>query len=71
MSMHHRDLLMRLDCGLTEHEVLTLARTLVEHKEPEVDVGLMLAVTQDILKRKYFDHFPDLARAFEHQDQPK
>nr|XP_046261036.1 EF-hand domain-containing family member C2 isoform X2 [Scatophagus argus] len=64
-----RGLLMGLDCGLSEHEVLVLGRFFSECKQPEVDVGLMLAVAQDFLKKKHFEEFPDMARAFKHQDR--
>ncbi|XP_072253820.1 EF-hand domain-containing family member C2 [Leuresthes tenuis] len=66
-----RSLLMGLDCGLSEHEVLVLGRCFSERKQPEVDVGLMLAVAQDFLKRKHFEEFPTLARRFAYHDRLK
>ncbi|GLD56572.1 EF-hand domain-containing family member C2 isoform X1 [Lates japonicus] len=66
-----RGLLMGLDCSLSEHEVLVLGRRFSEHKQPEVDVGLMLAVAQDLLKKKSFEEFPDMARAFTYHDRHK
>ncbi|XP_061917651.1 EF-hand domain-containing family member C2 isoform X1 [Entelurus aequoreus] len=66
-----RDLLMDMECGLTEHEVLVLGRSFAEHKQSEVDVGLMLAVAQDFLRKKDFDQLPDMARVFEHSDPNK
>nr|XP_020442634.1 EF-hand domain-containing family member C2 [Monopterus albus] len=66
-----RTLLMGLDCGLSEHEVLVLCRRFSECEQPEVDVGLMLAVAQDLLKKKHFDKLPELARAFTYHDQHK
>lgn len=62
---------MGLDCSLSEHEVLVLGRHFSEHKQPEVDVGLMLAVAQDLLKKKSFEEFPDMARAFTYHDRHK
>lgn len=69
--MHHRGLLMGLDCGLLEHEVRTLGRSISEYEQPEVDLGLMLAVAQDFLKKKHFEQLPHMARAFTHQDRHK
>ncbi|KAM9342044.1 EF-hand domain-containing family member C2 [Pholidichthys leucotaenia] len=66
-----RGLLMGLDCGLSEHEALVLGRHFSEHRQPEVDVGLMLAAAQDILRRKHFEKFPDMARVFGHRDRHK
>uniref|UniRef100_UPI0037E72337 EF-hand domain-containing family member C2 n=1 Tax=Semicossyphus pulcher TaxID=241346 RepID=UPI0037E72337 len=67
-----RGMLTGLDCGLSEHEVLVLARCFSERTEqPEVDVGLMLAVAQDFLKKKRFDDLTAMARAFAHQDRHK
>ena len=62
---------MGLDCGLSEHEVLVLGRCFSQRKQPEVDVGLMLAVAQDFLKRKPFEEFPTLARRFAYHDRLK
>lgn len=62
---------MGLKCGLTEHEVLVLGRHFSERKQPEVDMGLMLAMAQDVLKKKNFDKFPELTRAFMHHDWKK
>ncbi|XP_040913344.1 EF-hand domain-containing family member C2 [Toxotes jaculatrix] len=66
-----RGLLMGLDCRLSEHEVLVLGRHFSEREQPEVDVGLMLAVAQDFLKKKQFEELPDMARAFAYHDQHK
>ncbi|XP_054471819.1 EF-hand domain-containing family member C2 [Anoplopoma fimbria] len=66
-----RGLLMGLDCGLTEHEVLVLGRSFSEREQPEADVGLMLAVAQDFLKKKHFEEFSDMDRAFTHRDRHK
>ncbi|KAK2840356.1 hypothetical protein Q5P01_014096 [Channa striata] len=66
-----RSLLTGLDCGLSEHEVLVLGRQFSEREEPEVNVGLMLAVAQDVLRKKNFEAFPDLARIFTYHDQHK
>ncbi|XP_067460234.1 EF-hand domain-containing family member C2 [Thunnus thynnus] len=66
-----RGLLMGLECGLSEHEVLVLGRCFSVREQPEVDVGLMLAVAQDFLKKKHFEELPDMARAFIHHDRHK
>ncbi|KAE8299783.1 EF-hand domain-containing family member C2 [Larimichthys crocea] len=66
-----RGLLMGLDCGLSVHEVLVLCRRFSEREQPQVDLGLMLAVAQDFLKKKNFEELPDMARAFTHQDRHK
>lgn len=68
---YHRGLLLGLDCGLSEHEVLVLGRQFTVREEPEADVGLMLAVAQDLLRKKQFEEFPNLSRAFSYHDQHK
>lgn len=62
---------MGLDCGLSEHEVLVLARCYSEWQEPELDVSLMLAVAQDFLRKNHFEKLPDMAKAFAHRDRQK
>uniref|UniRef100_A0A3Q1EY84 EF-hand domain-containing family member C2 n=1 Tax=Acanthochromis polyacanthus TaxID=80966 RepID=A0A3Q1EY84_9TELE len=64
-----RNLLMDLDCGLSEHEVLVLCRRFSERTQPDVDAGLMLAVAQDFLRKKHFEEIPDMAKAFTHRDR--
>ncbi|KAM3861872.1 EF-hand domain-containing family member C2 [Diretmus argenteus] len=64
-----RGLLVGMECGLSEHEVMTLGRCFSEREQPEADVSLMLAVAQDYLRKKHFETFPDMARAFTHQDK--
>uniref|UniRef100_A0A3Q0T880 EF-hand domain-containing family member C2 n=1 Tax=Amphilophus citrinellus TaxID=61819 RepID=A0A3Q0T880_AMPCI len=66
-----RSLLLGLDCDLSEHEVLVLGRCFSEREQPKMDVGLMLAVAQDFLKKHPFEQFPKMARAFAHQDRHK
>ncbi|XP_042351025.1 EF-hand domain-containing family member C2 [Plectropomus leopardus] len=66
-----RGLLGGLDCGLSEHEVLVLGRRFSEREQPEEDVGLMLAVAQDFLRKKSFEELPHMARAFTHSDRNK
>ncbi|KAG7241352.1 hypothetical protein INR49_025718 [Caranx melampygus] len=67
-----RGLLTGLDCSLSEHEVLVLGRSFSQREQPvEVDTGLMLAVAQNLLKKKHFEEFPDMARAFAYHDQHK
>ncbi|XP_077393798.1 EF-hand domain-containing family member C2 [Festucalex cinctus] len=66
-----RGLLMGAECGLSEHEVLVLGRSFSKHQQPEMDIGLMLAVAQDVLKKKDFDQIPDMSRVFEQHDLSK
>ncbi|XP_071340380.1 EF-hand domain-containing family member C2 isoform X2 [Trachinotus anak] len=66
-----RGLLMGLDCSLSEHEVLVLGRRFAQREQPGVDVGLMLAVAQDLLKKKHFEELPEMARAFKYHDRQK
>ncbi|XP_069568135.1 EF-hand domain-containing family member C2 isoform X1 [Brachyistius frenatus] len=66
-----RGLLMGLDIGLSEHEVLVLGRCFSERQQPVVDLGLMLAVAQDLINKKYFEDLPKMARAFTHHDRHK
>lgn len=68
---HHRGLLTGLGCDLSEHEVLVLGRCFSEREQSEADLGLMLAVVQDFLKKKRFDEIPDMARVFAHRDRHK
>lgn len=67
----HRGLLMDLQCGLSEHEVLVLARCFSEHEQPELDVSLMLAVAQDFLRKKHFEEFSEMTKAFAYHDRNK
>ncbi|XP_059198699.1 EF-hand domain-containing family member C2 [Centropristis striata] len=66
-----RGLLTGLDCGLSEHEVLVLSRCVSERQQPEEDLGLMLAVAQDALRKRHFEEIPNMARAFTHSDRDK
>lgn len=69
--IYHRGLLVGLDCGLSEHEVLVLGRQFSVREESEADVSLMLAVAQDHLRKKLFEEFPDLTRSFSYHDRHK
>ncbi|XP_028991577.1 EF-hand domain-containing family member C2 [Betta splendens] len=64
-----RALLVGLDFGLSEHEVLALGRQFSVREEPEADVSLVLAVVQDLLRKKPFEEFPELSRAFSYRDR--
>ncbi|KAM4560712.1 EF-hand domain-containing family member C2 [Fundulus diaphanus] len=66
-----RRLMLGLDCGLSEHEVLVLARLFSKREEAAVDEGLMLAVAQDLLRKKHFDDFPRVVAMFMYHDQQK
>lgn len=56
---------------LSEHEIMTLGRTYSLQEQPEMDVGLMLAVAQDQLKKKHFEYFSDMVQAFTHEDRDR
>ncbi|XP_038125122.1 EF-hand domain-containing family member C2 isoform X2 [Cyprinodon tularosa] len=62
---------LMMDCGLSEHEVLVLARRFSERQEPEADVGFMLAAAQHFLRVKPFQDFPLLADLFMYHDRQK
>uniref|UniRef100_A0A8D3CM09 EF-hand domain-containing family member C2 n=1 Tax=Scophthalmus maximus TaxID=52904 RepID=A0A8D3CM09_SCOMX len=64
-----RSLLTGLDCGLSEHEVLVVGRRFSERMTPEADVGLKLAVAQDLLRKKHFIAFTDMVKACVHSDR--
>ncbi|XP_014861564.1 PREDICTED: EF-hand domain-containing family member C2 [Poecilia mexicana] len=66
-----RDLVMGLNCGLTEHEVLVLARRFSEHPAPKEDVTLMLSVAQHYLRRNRFEDYNLLSARFVHSDRQK
>ncbi|XP_063070082.1 EF-hand domain-containing family member C2 [Engraulis encrasicolus] len=66
---HFRSLLVAMECGLSEHEIMTLGRSYSERKQPEPDLGMMLAVAQDHLRKKHFEAFADMVRAFVHEDR--
>ncbi|KAF6719515.1 EF-hand domain-containing family member C2 [Oryzias melastigma] len=67
-----RNMLMNLDCGLVDHEVLVLGRAFSEQQQSEEeDVVVMLAVAQDALRRKLYDDFHSLTLAFLKQDPHK
>ncbi|KAG7502356.1 hypothetical protein JOB18_018105 [Solea senegalensis] len=64
-----RNLLLGLDCGLSEHEVLVLGRSVRECDQSEDDVALVLAVVQDLLRKKLFEDFHHMTRACTHRDR--
>ncbi|KAK5920386.1 hypothetical protein CgunFtcFv8_024203 [Champsocephalus gunnari] len=66
-----RGLMSGLDCALSDHEVLVLARGFSQSEQQEADVGLMLAVAQDVLRKKQFEDLPHMARNFLHCDWHK
>ncbi|KAK7882331.1 hypothetical protein WMY93_028505 [Mugilogobius chulae] len=66
-----RGLLMGLECGLSEHEVLVLARCFSKREQSELDVSLMLAVAQDFLRKKHFEDFCEMTKAFTYHDRHK
>uniref|UniRef100_A0A8C2L6T8 EF-hand domain-containing family member C2 n=1 Tax=Cyprinus carpio TaxID=7962 RepID=A0A8C2L6T8_CYPCA len=64
-----RTLLAEMDVQLSEHEIITLGRNYSLREQPEVDLSLVLAVAQDQLKKKNFENFTDMIRAFTHEDR--
>ncbi|XP_016429441.1 EF-hand domain-containing family member C2-like [Sinocyclocheilus rhinocerous] len=64
-----RTLLAEMDIHLSEHEIITLGRTYSVREQSEVDLDLMLAVVQDQLKKKNFEKFTEMIRAFTHEDR--
>ncbi|XP_032422797.1 EF-hand domain-containing family member C2 isoform X1 [Xiphophorus hellerii] len=66
-----RDLVMGLNCGLTEHEALALARRYSDHPVPKEDVAVMLSVAQHYLRRKQFEDYNLLSARFVHSDRQK
>lgn len=67
----HRTLLAEMDVRLSEHEIIMLGRNYSSREQPEVDLGLMLAVAQDQLKKKNVENFTDMIRAFTHEDRDR
>ncbi|XP_034429183.1 EF-hand domain-containing family member C2 [Hippoglossus hippoglossus] len=64
-------LLVKLDCDLSEHEMLVLGRTFCVHEQPEADGRLMLAVIQDLLRKKNFDAFSEMTNSLVYRDRQK
>ncbi|XP_053482797.1 EF-hand domain-containing family member C2 isoform X3 [Ictalurus furcatus] len=66
-----RSLLADMDGQLSEHEIMMLGRIYSVREQPELDVGLMLAIAQSHLKKKQFESFSDMLRAFTHEDRDR
>uniref|UniRef100_A0A8C2GV47 EF-hand domain-containing family member C2 n=1 Tax=Cyprinus carpio TaxID=7962 RepID=A0A8C2GV47_CYPCA len=66
-----RTLLAEMDVQLSEHEIIRLGRNYSLREQPEVDLSLVLAVAQDQLKKKNFENFTDMIRAFTHEDRDR
>ncbi|KAB5577048.1 hypothetical protein PHYPO_G00205490 [Pangasianodon hypophthalmus] len=66
-----RSLLADMHGQLSEHEIMMLGRTYSVREQPELDVGLMLAIAQDHLRKKQFESFSDMLRAFSHEDRDR
>ncbi|MCJ8732529.1 hypothetical protein PDJAM_G00212430 [Pangasius djambal] len=66
-----RSLLADMDGQLSEHEIMMLGRTYSVREQSELDVGLMLAIAQDHLRKKQFESFSDMLRAFTHEDRDR
>lgn len=67
----YRSLLADMDGQLSEHEIMMLGRTYSVREQPELDVGLLLAIAQDHLRKKQFESFSDMLRAFTHKDRDR
>lgn len=48
-----------------------LGRTYAVREQPELNVSLILAVGQDHLRKKHFESFSDMLRAFTHEDRDR
>lgn len=57
--------------SLTEHEIMTLGRYYSVREKPEVDLGLLMAVAQEQLKKKSFENFSKLTDAFVYNDRER
>ncbi|XP_060732345.1 EF-hand domain-containing family member C2 [Tachysurus vachellii] len=66
-----RSLLADMDGQLSEHEIMMLGRTYSVREQPELDVGLLLAITQDHLRKKQFESFSDMLQAFTYEDRDR
>ncbi|XP_075706870.1 EF-hand domain-containing family member C2 isoform X2 [Rhinoderma darwinii] len=59
------------DRKLTEHEIMTVGRYYSAQEKLEVDLGLLMAVTQEHLKKKSFENFSKLCDAFVYNDHER
>ncbi|XP_068125931.1 EF-hand domain-containing family member C2 [Hyperolius riggenbachi] len=59
------------ETNLTEHEIMTVGRYYSVREKPEVDLGLMMAVAQEQLKKKSFENFSKLTDAFVYNDRER
>ncbi|XP_030643060.1 EF-hand domain-containing family member C2-like [Chanos chanos] len=66
-----RIFLAGMDCQLSQHEIVTLCRAYSVWEQPEVEVSYMLAVAQDQLRKKQFESFSEMLRAFIHEDRTR
>ncbi|XP_036395881.1 EF-hand domain-containing family member C2, partial [Megalops cyprinoides] len=66
-----RSLLAGEDFQLSEHEIRTLARSYAVQEQRETDLGLMLAMAQEQLKKNHFESFADMTKAFVHEDRDR
>ncbi|XP_072282959.1 EF-hand domain-containing family member C2 [Pyxicephalus adspersus] len=57
--------------SLTEHEIMTVGRYYSVREKPEVDLGLLMAVAQEQLKKKSFENFNKLTDAFVYNDRER
>ncbi|KAM4045618.1 EF-hand domain-containing family member C2 isoform 1-T1 [Anomaloglossus baeobatrachus] len=56
---------------LTEHEIMTVGRHYSAQENLEVDLGLLMAVAQEHLKKKAFENFSKLNDAFVYNDRER
>jgi len=54
--------------GLSEHEIMTVARHYCDRKESEIDMKLVLAVAQEKLKKGAYEDFEGLMKLCRHND---
>ncbi|PIK58530.1 putative EF-hand domain-containing family member C2 [Apostichopus japonicus] len=64
-----RNLLFQLGgSGLSEHEIMTLARYYSNTQDDKLDLQTLVTITQDHLKKSNFENFTNLADGLAHRD---
>ncbi|KAJ8350395.1 hypothetical protein SKAU_G00255250 [Synaphobranchus kaupii] len=66
-----RRLLEGADCQLSDHEIMTLGRSYSVPEQREADLGLMLSLAQERLKKSHFESFSDMAKVFLYEDRDR
>ncbi|KAG9349598.1 hypothetical protein JZ751_028046 [Albula glossodonta] len=66
-----RKVLEGAECQLSEHEIVTLGRSYSVREQMELDLGLLLSMAQERLKKSHFESFPDMTKAFLYEDRDR